>query len=185
LPSTLTGSIGVAAGKAELSGLMEKIGVNWDGVQVGKNADMWSMTGPFSDSGRERMNAMIDNTYNSFVDRVAKGRKLSPQAVEKIARGRVWTGHQALGIGLVDELGGLDAALDYTAQQLGAKNRDGIEIVELPHPKSPFDRIFEILNIKVMMSRVAGMATALLREKVETGKIPSVSAYNPRLEQRF
>lgn len=185
LPSTLTGSIGVASGKADLSLLMEKIGVNWDGVQVGENADLWSMTGPFSQSGQERMNTMIDSTYDAFVARVAKGRKLSPEAVEKIARGRVWTGHQALEIGLVDELGGLGVALDYAARQIGAENRDGVEIVELPHPKTPFERLFELMNIEVMMGQLSGAVMAMLQEKVEQAEIPSVSAHNPFLEQQL
>ncbi|MGZ9097114.1 MAG: signal peptide peptidase SppA [Micavibrio sp.] len=185
LPSTLTGSIGVASGKADLSGLMEKIGVNWDGVQVGENADLWSMTGPFSQSGQERMNTMIDSTYDAFVERVAKGRKLSPEEVEKIARGRVWTGHQALEIGLVDELGGLGVALDYAARQIGAENRDGVEVVQLPHPKTPFERLFELMNIEVMMGKLSEVVTAILQEKAQQAKIPAASAYNPWLEQRL
>ncbi|HEY8189344.1 MAG TPA: signal peptide peptidase SppA [Micavibrio sp.] len=184
-PSTLTGSIGVASGKFEASGLMDKIGINWDGVQLGKNADMWSFTGPFSESGQERMNTLIDSMYGSFISRVAEGRKLTPDQVEKIARGRVWTGHQALGLGLVDELGGLDIALDYAAKQAGAQNRDQVAIVELPRARTPFDRIFELLDIEVAMDHFAGAAMGMLEEKVNEARMPKVEAYDPLLEHGF
>ena len=185
LPATLTGSIGVVSGKFAAPGLMDKIGVNWEGVQVGENADMWSFTKPFSAVGRERMNIMIDNMYGSFIDRVAQGRKLSPETVETIARGRVWTGSQALEIGLVDQLGGFNEALDYAAQKIGAENREGIEIVELPRPKTPFDRIFEMLNIEVAMNRVAGVAFGMIQQKMDQAATPAVRAYDPLLEQRL
>lgn len=185
LPATLTGSIGVASGKFAAPVLMEKLGVNWEGVQIGNNADMWSFTKPFSAEGQDRMNAMIDNMYAAFIDRVSRGRKLSPETVERIARGRVWTGHQALEIGLVDELGGFNEALDYTAKQIGAENREGVEIVELPRPKTPFDRIFEMLNIEVAMNRIVGVAMNMMRQNVDQARIPAVSVYDPLLEQRL
>lgn len=185
LPSTLTGSIGVVSGKFAAPALMEKIGVNWEGVQIGENADMWSFTKPFSEDGRARMNAMIDNMYGAFIDRVAKGRKLSPETVERIARGRVWTGNQALAIGLVDQLGGYHDALDYTAQQIGAENREGIEVVELPRPKTPFDRLFRMMNIEVAMGHVTGVAMEMLRNQADQARMPTVKAYDPLLEKRF
>ncbi len=185
LPATLTGSIGVASGKFIAPVLMEKLGVNWDGVQIGSNADIWSVHKPFSADGEERMNAMVDSIYTAFIDRVARGRKLSPETVENVARGRVWTGNQALANGLVDELGGFNEALDYTAKQIGAENREGVELVELPRPKTLFDRIFEMLDIEVTMNRVVGVAMNMMQQTVNQASIPAVSAYDPMLEQRL
>ncbi len=184
-PSTLTGSIGVASGKFEASELMSKIGINWEGVQIGKNADMWSFTGPFSEGGEERMNTLIDSIYTSFTTRVAEGRKLSPEQVEKIARGRVWTGKQALDLGLVDELGGLDTALDYAAKQAGATDRAHVKIVELPRARTPFDRIFELLDIEVAMNRIAGVALGIMGQKIDQARMPGVEVYDPFLEGRY
>jgi protease-4 len=183
LPATLTGSIGVASGKVELGALMEKIGVNWEGVKLGENADIWSMTKPFTPSGEERMNAMIDNIYDSFTDRVAKGRKLSPDAVERLAKGRVWTGNQGLELGLIDELGGLDAALDFAATKAGAKTRDDILVVDLPRALTPFDRILELMNMDVMMGHVATSFMKMMGQEVEMATMPGVRVYDPMLRQ--
>lgn len=183
LPSTLTGSIGVASGKVELGGLMEKIGVNWDGVKLGENADMWSFTKPFTPGGEERMNAMIDNIYAAFTDRVAKGRKLTPEAVETLAKGRVWTGHQGLELGLVDELGGLDVALDYAATKAGAKTRNDIRIIDLPRAPTAFGRIMELMNMEVLMGHVSTAFMNKLGQEVKQATIPGVTVYDPALRQ--
>jgi protease-4 len=141
LPGTLTGSVGVAGGKVALNAMWEKLGVSWDSVQYGRNSDMWSFNEPFTESGVALMNNMMDVIYNGFVARVAEGRKMSVNEVEKVARGRVWSGRQAVQNGLVDELGGLDAALDYTAKMLGAKDRADLRLQILPKPVTPMEKI--------------------------------------------
>ncbi|MCK5373918.1 MAG: signal peptide peptidase SppA, partial [Alphaproteobacteria bacterium] len=123
LPSTITGSIGVLGGKLSAQKLWQNLGINWESVSWGDNSGMWSMNTPFSEGGEERMNAMLDNIYDSFVARVATGRKMSVDDVEKIARGRVWVGKSALDKGLVDQFGGLNDALDYAAVKAGAADR--------------------------------------------------------------
>src|SRR5690606_32409023 len=120
--------------KFEMSGLWEKLGINWDTVRWGQNAGMWSVNEPFSNTERTRMNVAIDATYEDFLQRVANGRGLTTDQVRAVAKGRPWTGMQAKGIGLVDSLGGLDDALDFTAQEIGAKNRDDLNVVFLPKP---------------------------------------------------
>ncbi|MDB5492327.1 MAG: signal peptide peptidase SppA, type [Micavibrio sp.] len=185
LPATLTGSIGVAGGKMDFSELMKKLEVNWDGVQIGKNADMYSMTKPFSESGTERMNAVMDSIYAAFIDRVAKGRKLTPETVEKIAKGRVWTGSQGLANGLVDELGGMDAALDHVAKLLGVANRSGLDIVELPKPKSTFGQIMDLMNIKTAMGWISHVAMDFISEKVKQASVVKVRTFDPVLNQKL
>lgn len=152
LPGTLTGSIGVIMGKFELSGLWEKIGIEWDGVKVGRNANFWSMHKPFSDTAEERLNILIDDVYAAFIRRVSEGRKMSPEQVRSVAKGRAWTGEQAKANGLVDELGGLDVALDGTAQMLGLKNRDSLNVVRIPRELTKIEQLIEILEGEVSLS---------------------------------
>jgi protease-4 len=111
LPATLTGSIGVFGGKLVVRELLDRVGLNTGRVTRGDRALMFSARSGFSEAERERLAAMIDAIYDDFVAKVASGRGRSVEEVETIARGRVWTGADALGIGLVDELGGLRDAV--------------------------------------------------------------------------
>ena len=167
LPSTLTGSIGVVMGKVELGGLWDKLGVNWQGVRFGQNADLWSMNGPFSKSGTERVNALADDVYDAFLTRVSQGRNIPRNKLRKIAQGRAWTGVQAKEVGLVDDLGGLDDALDYTAKTLGLEDRHDLDITVLPHPDSPVEQLLEALGQQVRIGRTLDSAAPWL-EKLQT-----------------
>jgi protease IV len=117
-PSTLTGSIGVLAGKLALGGLLERLLLNWQLVARGEHAAMYASLQPFSEDERARLRAAIDRSYELFLERVAAGRGRTPAQVEPVAGGRVWTGRQALERGLVDELGGFERAL-AEARRLG------------------------------------------------------------------
>ncbi|HUC11854.1 MAG TPA: signal peptide peptidase SppA [Stellaceae bacterium] len=110
-PATLTGSIGVLAGKLVVADLLNKIGVSTDAVQFGANAAMFSATSDFSSLARARLQAFLDATYRGFKIHVESGRHMTPEAVEAVAQGRVWTGAEARKNGLVDALGGYDVAL--------------------------------------------------------------------------
>ena len=111
LPATLTGSIGVFGGKMVVSELLDRVGVTTGTVSYGARSLMFSPRRGFSDDERERLAATIDAIYESFVAKVAAGRARSVDEIEGIARGRVWTGSDALDVGLVDELGGLRDAV--------------------------------------------------------------------------
>ena len=111
LPATLTGSIGVFGGKLVVDGLLERIGVSTGTVQQGERALMYSSRRGFSEDERARFAATIDAIYSEFVAKVAAGRKRAVAEIEAVARGRVWTGRDALEAGLVDELGGLRHAI--------------------------------------------------------------------------
>jgi protease-4 len=111
LPATLTGSIGVFGGKLVVDGLLERIGVNTGAVQQGARALMYSSRRGFSEDERARFAATIDAIYDDFVAKVAAGRERPVAEIEAVARGRVWTGRDALEAGLVDELGGLRHAV--------------------------------------------------------------------------
>ncbi len=118
-PGTITGSIGVFSGKMILPAFWEKLGVTWDEVHTGTNATMWSSLSDFSPSERARFDAELDRVYADFTSKAAEGRKLPKERVLEIAQGRVWTGEDALGIGLVDALGGYGEALRLVRETLG------------------------------------------------------------------
>lgn len=110
-PGTITGSIGVVTGKLVARQLKDRLGVGTDAVRTGANADAWSINAPFTAQQQGQVETEADLFYTDFVARVAQGRKLSSEAVDAVARGRVWTGADAAERGLVDELGGLRAAV--------------------------------------------------------------------------
>jgi protease IV len=110
-PATLTGSIGVLAGKLVVADLLKKIGVSTDSAQIGANAAMFSPTSEFSARAHDRLEAFLDETYRGFKDHVATGRHMTQEEVEAAAKGRVWSGEDARARGLVDELGGYQVAL--------------------------------------------------------------------------
>ncbi|WP_441961628.1 signal peptide peptidase SppA [Mycolicibacterium houstonense] len=108
---TITGSIGVVTGKLVSRELKDKLGVGSDTLRTNTNADAWSSNAPFTDEQQAQIEAETDLVYNDFVERVAHGRKLTVEQVDKVARGRIWTGADAKDRGLVDELGGLRTAI--------------------------------------------------------------------------
>jgi protease-4 len=145
-PATLTGSIGVFAGKLVLEDLWKKLGVTWESVNIGKNADMWSAQSHFSPTARKRFDALLDNIYNSFVALVAEGRGMTIEEVEKIAQGRVWTGKQALEVGLVDSLGGLEEALQKAKELAGFTPDEAVPVVQYPPRRSTLELLFELFT---------------------------------------
>lgn len=149
LPHTLTGSIGVVGGKIYLKELWKKLGINWEEVTWGDNATIWSVNQPFSQTEQERISIMLDHVYDSFVERVSKGRDMDIESVEKLAKGRVWTGQQAQENGLVDQLGGLASALEYTAKELGLSSANDLDIIIMPKPKTPMEKVIDLLSQQV------------------------------------
>ncbi|MAS87969.1 MAG: signal peptide peptidase SppA [Micavibrio sp.] len=122
--TTITGSIGVLSGKFNIGDALQEYGVTTDTVQYGDNAAFLSPFQPFDSKGKERMNVMLDQIYDAFLDRVAEGRHLDRAKVREIAKGRVWSGKAALGIGLVDKIGGLQDAKTYAAAEIGVAEAD-------------------------------------------------------------
>jgi protease-4 len=129
---TITGSIGVVTGKLVARELKDRLGVGSDSVRTNENADAWSINQPFTDEQRAHVEAEADLFYTDFIERVAQGRKLSVEAVDAVARGRVWTGADALERGLVDELGGLRTAINRAKVLAGHDEDDDVRIVSYP-----------------------------------------------------
>ncbi len=155
LPATLTGSIGVFAGTVATRELWQEIGVNWDSVQRGRNADLWSGIAALSPSGRDRVNAFVDAIYDDFIDIVAAGRGLDPEAVRDLAEGRVWTGAQAQDRGLVDRLGDLDQAMAAARDALELAEDTPLTVEIRPQPRTPFARLWTLFG-----ARLAGESPA-------------------------
>ena len=130
-PTTLTGSIGVFAGKVVVADALAKIGVRTESVQQGEQSLMWSAQQRFDDAQLARLDTWLDEVYADFVRKAAEGRGMAYDDLEPLARGRVWTGADAQERGLVDELGGLDAALGAAAEAAG-RDRGDLEAVRYP-----------------------------------------------------
>jgi protease IV len=131
-PGTITGSIGVVTGKLVARELKDRVGVGSDSVRTNPNADAWSINQPFTDEQHAHVEAEADLFYTDFIERVAHGRKMTVEAVDAIARGRVWTGADALERGLVDELGGLRAAITRAKVLAGLEPDADVRLVGYP-----------------------------------------------------
>ena len=140
-PATLTGSIGVIAGKFYGKEIWDKLGIAWSQMSRGDNADLWSMAVPFTQWQHNKVDALVGDAYNQFKQHVAEGRDLSDAAVEAVARGRVWTGNQALNLGLVDELGGFYDAVEVSKNLIGLTADDPVLLKIYPAPKSLAERL--------------------------------------------
>jgi protease-4 len=138
-PATLTGSIGVVMIKFVIDGTLKKLGLNMEHVQEGRYADLYSPVRRFSPEERARVQEQMQATYDAFVEKAAAGRNTTPEKIDEIARGRVWTGRQAKQLGLVDELGGLDRALALAKERAGIAQDAGVEIVVYPPHKSIYE----------------------------------------------
>src|SRR5215211_596861 len=134
-PSTITGSIGVVAGKPVMRGFYDWLGISNEYVLRGKTAGMFRETEKFSDEERVKFEEWIKTTYyQDFVPKVAKGRQKDPKYIDSVAQGRVWTGGQAKDRGLVDDFGGLDKAIEVAKQLAKIPADKGVERVILPYP---------------------------------------------------
>ena len=121
-PGTITGSIGVFGMLPNVKQLANDHGITWDSVQTAKMANPMTLTRPKTDLELARIQGLVDHIYDQFISKVADSRKMKKEAVQEIAQGRVWSGQEALKLGLVDEMGGLDAAVKYAAKMAKVEN---------------------------------------------------------------
>ena len=145
-PATLTGSIGVAAGKMVTKGLWDKLGVSWEQVAGNTNATFWSTLQDYDSSQSARLERLLDVIYDDFVSKVAEGRKLSREQVRAVAKGRVWTGADAKEHGLVDELGGYAVTLRAVRDAAGIAADATIRLRLFPGRKSTLRLLAEELT---------------------------------------
>ncbi|HEX5476056.1 MAG TPA: signal peptide peptidase SppA [Vicinamibacterales bacterium] len=158
-PSTLTGSIGVVITKFVVDGTLQKLGINLEGVSEGKYADMNSPVKPFSPDERASVARTMQATYDTFVEKAAQGRNTTPERIDAVGQGRVWTGRQAKQIGLVDELGGLQRAIAIAKQRAKIPQDSGVELVIYPPRPSFYDLFRKPFGSS---DRAASLAAAML-----------------------
>jgi protease-4 len=138
-PATLTGSIGVVMLKFVIDGTLKKLGMNMEGVANGRYADLYSPVRAFTTEERAKIQEQMQATYDAFVEKAAAGRNTTPERIDAIGQGRVWTGAQGKELGLVDELGGLERALAVAKQRAKIAPDSEVEIVVYPTKKSFYD----------------------------------------------
>ena len=162
-PGTITGSIGVFSGKFSMRGLYAKLGISESAVQRGRFARLFSSSEPWDDEERARVRSLNRAFYATFVTKAAEGRHRTPDEIEAVAQGRVWTGEEALHAGLVDALGGLDTALSLARDKAHLPQGQDLNLVVLPAHKGFFELLMERQDDDVAL-RVPGLrAVALLR----------------------
>ena len=166
-PGTLTGSIGVFGGKINLSAALAEFGVSTHTTRRGRYATLLSGMHDFDDAERAKFKAFLAGFYDVFVTKAAEGRGMTPEALHAVAQGRVWTGAQALEHGLVDELGGLDAAVAHAAELGGISGTP--EIRRVPQRKGFLEQIMEDLSNPDPNAQAAAGALALVPGAQEAG----------------
>ncbi len=147
-PSTLTGSIGVLGGKFVLKDLWKKLNVTWGSVKFGENASVLSVNQTFTQAEKKVFNSSLDRVYKDFTQKVSDARGISLKELDKLARGRVWTGAQAQANGLVDEIGGIDKAVAWAKKlaNIGPKSR--FSILYYPKPKTLQEKLAELMGME-------------------------------------
>jgi protease-4 len=138
-PGTITGSIGVVTGKFVIKGTLDKLGIGEDSISEGRFAEIESPFTPFSKEQRARLEEQLHATYDLFLARVAESRKSTPERIDSVGQGRVWTGRQALQLKLVDELGGLDTAIQIAKQRAKLDPSRDVQLVVYPPKRSVYE----------------------------------------------
>jgi protease-4 len=143
-PSTLTGSIGIFGGKFITGGVYQKLGANIESTSIGKHAEMNSPARPYNADEVKKVREQLESFYKQFVGKVAAARGKTPEQINAIAEGRVWTGRQAIENGLVDRLGGLDTAIDIAKEKAGIDPDTSVQLVVYPAPKSFYEIVSDL-----------------------------------------
>jgi protease-4 len=143
-PTTLTGSIGIFGMFPNFAGVTDKLGVNFSTVKTNELSDFGNTMRPMTDSERVILQNYINRGYDLFISRCAEGRNTSNDEIKRVAEGRVWTGADALSLGLVDVLGGLDDAIAIAASKAGLT--DNYAVAEYPKQKDELTQILEKLT---------------------------------------
>jgi protease-4 len=183
-PATLTGSIGVFGGKIALDNLWKKLGVNWQAISHGQQAGMWSVNTPYNADEKKAIQASLERIYADFITRVSQGRKLSPEQVEKIAQGRVWTGQQALQVGLVDALGGVDKAVTVLREKAQINDSQKLELVPFPEQPSPMAQLLKFAqrglgrNAQITSARVESLNLLSDMTQIPSGDLAALLSPN-------
>lgn len=175
-PTTITGSIGVFGTVPNMTELADNIGINAEQVGTNANSVDYSLFEPMTDSFRNQILEGIENTYDTFLERVAAGRGMTVEDVNEIAQGRVWSGVDAKSLGLVDEIGNLDDAIEAAAKMVELEN---FGIRKYPKYKSDFERLMDDLG-----SAKASIGEAFVKEELGNELYQSLKEIKEMSKQR-
>ena len=171
-PGTLTGSIGIFAGKIVIDGTLDKLGVTTETVKSGRNSDIYSPFARFSPEQRTKIGQYMDGFYKTFVSKVAEGRHMEPARVDALGQGRVWTGAQAKDRGLVDALGGLDTAVSIAKQRAHIPAGEDVELVVYSPRRSFYEALTQLGRSSASLSSWGLLMSAAQRQAVATLATP-------------
>jgi protease-4 len=198
-PTTITGSIGVLGMVFDLSSAYNKLGIVWETVKTGAHADMMTDKRPMTDDERKTFKKIINDFYKTFVEKVAEGRDKTWDEVHEIAQGRVWTGLRAQQLGLVDTLGGYDAALTLAKRKANLADDVQTQWVIFPKPKGLLGSVLDRIGVRVadlfrpssvyewtLINSLPAEARAALKEiallhRVRAGEILALTPYVPEI----
>jgi len=169
-PSTLTGSIGIFGGKVVTGGVYEKLGAHIESTSVGRHAEINSPVRPFNAEELKKLQEQLQAFYDQFVEKVADSRHSTPEQIDMLAQGRVWTGRQAKQNHLVDELGGLDRAIAIAKQRAKISADSDVEVVVYP-PKRSF---YEVLTDQFNGSGESAAIGSWLNANLSTGEVEAL-----------
>lgn len=164
-PTTITGSIGVFGIFFDVEKLSQSVGLSFDSVKTARHADALTITRPKTEAELQILQGMVDWVYDEFVEKVVDARKIKKETVQEIAQGRVWSGKAALQLKLVDELGGLDAAIRYAGRESGLGTKP--KIVEYPRKKELAEVIGEMIEKVQPSTRVKGGLVTQVTSRLE------------------
>ena len=162
-PGTLTGSIGVYTGKFVTSGTLDKLGANIEATSIGARAEINSSDRRFTADERTKIQESMQAVYDQFVERTAVARQMSPERVDEVAQGRVWTGEQARELGLVDQLGGLYTAIGLAKQRARIPADEEVQLLVYPPRRSVYEVLAEQLQSPVGRVQQTHTADAVIQ----------------------
>ncbi len=174
-PATLTGSIGIFGGKFATGGAYEKLGARADALSDGKNAEINSPLRPYNTAERQKLQEQLQAFYDQFVEKVAESRNSTPEKIDLLARGRVWTGRQAKENGLVDALGGLATAVSLAKQRAKIADTSDVELVVYPPARS----LYELLTDQLSGTNTGAALGSWLSTSLSSGEREVLRAMRP------
>jgi protease-4 len=142
-PGTITGSIGVVTGKFVIKGLLDFVDFNMEIMKRGKNSDLFSSYTPYTAEQEQLIQGQMQSFYHTFVQKAAEGRHKSYEAIDQVGQGRIWSGEDALKLGLVDKLGGIEEAIALAKEKAGIPPQEPVHIVMYPKPKTILQAFLE------------------------------------------
>jgi len=169
-PATLTGSIGIFGGKIVTGGVYEKLGAHIQSTSIGRNAEINSPARPYNPEEVKKLQGQLQEFYDQFVEKVADSRHSTPEKIDQLAQGRVWTGQQGKDNGLVDMLGGLDRAVAVAKQRAKIPDESDVELVVYPARKS----FYELLSDQFSGAGDQMAASAWLSANLTVGEIDAL-----------